>query len=146
MGATWCGCTAYSHGMSDIRISLIALDRSILFFFTSLLASSWVNHVRITTLSQPRSLPLCHDAPADSDVPIARFQHRSLWKTWRRGRIVRRCISHSFYCLSTNSVSSCPVRAVNASELDRLKKRFMKLDRSRHPIPHPTAHCLLPSV
>jgi len=43
-----------------------------------------------SALSTP--FPPYQDAPADSDVPITRFQRRSLWKTWRSGQTVRRCL------------------------------------------------------
>ena len=64
------------------------------------------------------------------------------------GEAVKLCvdaISHSSPLLSTNTVSSCLMCAVNANELERLKKRFMKLDRCHpSPSPHPAALCCCP--
>jgi len=90
--------------------------------------SPWVNHVRITALSQPRftrigMLQLTVMSP---------LRVSSVAVYGRHGEAVKLCvdaISHSSPLLSTNAVSSCLMCAVNANELERLKKRFMKLDR-----------------
>ena len=108
-----------------------------------LLVTSITHHGSITFVSQrsPAPFPAASDAPADSDVPPARFQRHSLWRTWRSGPTVRRCISYS----SSPFPHALCVCAVNASELERLKKRFMKLDRcGLHSPPRPAALCPLP--
>ena len=96
-------------------------------------------HSALSTLFPPYQ-----DAPADSNVPIARFQHRSSWKTWRSGQTVRRW--HFTLLLSVvNKHRLLMLCAVNAHELERLKKRFMKLDRCRSR-PSPAALCPVPQV
>jgi len=71
--------------------------------------------------------------------PLTHAQHHNLWKTWSGGPTVCPCISHHLPRLSTTDRCLvrcvclcgclCVVYAVNAHELERLKKRFMKLDR-----------------
>ena len=78
----------------------------------------------------------CTSADNTSPLPSStRFQHHSLWKTWRGGPTVRS--RHApFPAQPTDRFLVCVL--VNASELERLKKRFMKLDRCRtslYPLP-----------
>ena len=129
--------TGSSHGMSSWNPEY-SQPFTCLLLVLLLLAS--LHHGSITFVSQrsPAPFQAVPDAPADSGVPPARFQHLSLWRTWKSGPTVRRCISHLVL-----SVSSCFVCAVNANELERLKKRFMKLDRCG---PHPSPRPPLPSA
>jgi hypothetical protein len=62
---------------------------------------------------------------------MPRVQHHNSWRTWRSGPTVRFNVSG---CPrpSVNLPSPRALRAVNATELERLKKRFMKLDRCAH--------------
>jgi len=124
-------------GKPDSRYSPLSL-------FTLLLASSIITHHGSITFVSLRSLnSQPRFPPSDSSVPITRFQRRSSWKTWRSGQTVRRCHFTLFLSLlSKNTVSSCLMCAVNANELERLKKRFMKLDRC-HSSPLPSPCCPL---
>jgi len=134
MGATWCG---RRDGDGDLTRLFSRHPCSH--------PSSWVNHVRITTLSQPRSFPCVTMLQLTVMSPL---RVSSIAVYGRHGEAIQLCvdaISHSFLSWSTNTVSSCSVCAVNASELERLKKRFMKLDRCHsRPSPHPAALCPLP--
>jgi hypothetical protein len=72
------------------------------------------------------------------------LQHHNLWRTWRSGLTVRFNMSG---CLRSSVNLPLPraLHTVNARELERLKKRFMKLDRCAHHSP-PSALPLTRSI
>jgi hypothetical protein len=119
--------------------SLFHRLRPILFTSSSLLASS-----SSLTMGQSRSY---HSALSGCSkltvMPALRVSSVAVYGG--HGEAVKLCVdafSHSSSLLSTNTVSSCLMCAVNAHELERLKKRFMKLDRCHSsPSPHPAALC-----
>ena len=96
--------------------------------------SSWANHVRITAPSPPSSLP--HQV-LQADPQLHPHASSSITVYGRHGEAVQLCVrlvvSHTLPVPDRlhRALRVCYVccGAVNASELERLKKRFMKLDR-----------------
>jgi hypothetical protein len=148
MSATWC---ASGETCRFIPTQVILGNPEILIFALVHLVTSIIiivtHHGSITFVSQHSLNPVSLRIRMLQLTVISPLRVSSVAVYGRHGEAVKLCvdaISHSSSLLSTNTVSSCLMCAVNANELERLKKRFMKLDRCHSsPSPYPAASAAL---